>query len=249
MLEWQNKGNDLPVKLKINGKHRAITITAIREPAFAITNNETSPSISALLGHKVVRMIALRLARRASVVQKETVAVSSTETPRLTASELHTRATALFRTAGAICDDLEIRGNSRAVVENVGNVVACACAVEVGAKHVCFFASCIFGWAGDDLCFGGGGRFCCCLPLGGVGGDFHGSGEGLGDRYIFGNESCGGRDCLDDSGCLHTCDRLGNWSTSFLDNLCVGIGKKLCACAKIRQSSVDIEMYARVNLH
>ena len=81
------------------------------------------------------------------MVQKETVAASSTEAPLLAACKLHARATALFSTSGAIGNDLEIRWNSGAVVENVGDVVACSCAVDVGAKHVLCLAGGILGRA------------------------------------------------------------------------------------------------------
>jgi hypothetical protein len=91
------------------------------------------------------------------VVQKETVAVSSTEAPRLAACKLHARVTALFSTPVATGNDLEVGWNSGTVVENVGDVVACAGAVEVGAKHVLCLAGGILGRAGDGLCFSGGG--------------------------------------------------------------------------------------------
>lgn len=122
----------------IHTKHGAIAVPAVCITAHTITNNITSTIVSALLGHKVVGVIGLAFASRTSVVEQEAVSSPCAEDVCLAAAKLHTVATTLLGSARTIGHDLEVGVDPRTVVEDVGDEILGASAVEVGAEHVPF---------------------------------------------------------------------------------------------------------------
>jgi hypothetical protein len=181
--------------------------------------------------------------------QQETVAILRAENVRLAGLEVLARSAALNRAAGSVGHDLEVRGDARAVVDDVAGVVGNAVVTVVGTKDVFWFAGVEEGGAGEaggGCCGGGfdlGGEGCCCrlhagdrgVDVGACdtgGDDGGGAGEGFGGGggaqpvgYCFGGRAQGCVDCFGAGG-----GRFGacEWVLVGLGELSLGMGMLTC---------------------